>query len=378
MKIISITTVKNEADIIESFVRYHLNIVDEMIILNNGSTDDTNFILDQLVKEKLPIIVIEDKDKYFKPVQKMNSLLKKAILEYGADIVCPIDVDEFITSDTGNPRKIIEKLGPNSYFKLKWRTYVPTEEDNVDERFIPLRMRYIRDENLEEYKVIIHKNLFIEYDASLIIGSHDITYDKKKYGDKIRCDICEDLDMAHFPLRSKEQTLSKVLVSYPNLLCRIEVNPNLGFHKSHYAPMFFKIKQEGTVSDEEVMEFAKRYSLKGNEVDEDIEITTIYKPMNIDFCENLDILYNFSIKPISNVLEHYMYLAKEVNKFKKDQINDSIKSERYVKKLKKLSKDTKNNNQNLIKITQQNRLLKIFIIICLLIIVALIFKNFSV
>jgi len=126
------------------------------------------------------------------------------------------------------------------------------------------------------------------------------------------------------------------------------------------------------------MEFAKRYSLKGNEVDEDIEITTIYKPMNIDFCENLDILYNFSIKPISNVLEHYMYLAKEVNKFKKDQINDSIKSERYVKKLKKLSKDTKNNNQNLIKITQQNRLLKIFIIICLLIIVALIFKNFSV
>ena len=184
MKIISITTVKNEGDIIESFIRYHLNIVDEMIILNNGSTDDTNYILSQLVRENLPITVIEDKDKYFKPVQKMNSLMKKAILEYDADIVCPIDVDEFITSDDGNPREIIEKMDSNSYFKLKWRTYVPTENDNLSEKFIPSKMVYIRDENLEEYKVILHRNLFDEYGVSLIVGSHDITYDKKKYGDK--------------------------------------------------------------------------------------------------------------------------------------------------------------------------------------------------
>lgn len=37
MKIVSITMVKNESDIIESFIRYTLNIVDEMIILNNGA-----------------------------------------------------------------------------------------------------------------------------------------------------------------------------------------------------------------------------------------------------------------------------------------------------------------------------------------------------
>ena len=119
MKIVSITTVKNEADIIESFVRYHLNIVDEMIILNNGSTDDTNYILNQLLNEILPITVIDDKDKYFKPVQKMNFLLKKAIQEFGADIVCPIDVDEFITSDTGNPRDFIEQIDQFTYYKLK-------------------------------------------------------------------------------------------------------------------------------------------------------------------------------------------------------------------------------------------------------------------
>lgn len=361
MKIISITTVKNEADIIESFIRYHLNIVDEMIILNNGSTDDTNYILNQLVKENLPITVIEDKDKYFKPVQKMNFLMKKAILEHGADIVCPIDVDEFITSDEGNPRSIIENLKPDSYMKLKWRTYVPTENDNPNEKFIPSIMTYIRDEDLEEYKVVVHRNLFDAYDAALTVGSHEISYNKKKTDGKVNCIISDCVEMAHFPLRSKEQTLSKVLVSYPNLLCRIEVNPNLGFHRSHYAPMFFKIKNEVEISDEDVMEFAKRYSTKGNEVDEDEEITLIHKPINLDFCKNLDINYDFTINPFSNLLEHYVYLAREVNKFKKDQINEAKKSEKYVQKIRKLTKQNQEKNRELKKLRRRNEMIKKFI-----------------
>ncbi len=367
MKIISITTVKNEADIIESFIRYHLNIVDEMIILNNGSTDDTNFILNQLLNENLQITVIDDKDKYFKPVEKMNFLMKKAIQEFNADIVCPIDVDEFITSEYGNPRKYIEKIDKHTYYKIKWRTYVPTKEDNIHEKFIPAKMTYMRDENLEEYKVIVHKNLFYEFDASLTVGSHELQYDRKQYGNTVKCEICDDLIMAHFPLRSKEQTISKVLVSYPNLLCRIEVNPNLGFHKSHYAPMFFKIKNEGNVSEKVVLDFAKRYSTKGNEVDKDEEIKIIEKPMNFKFCKNLDIKYDFTLNPLSNVLEHYTYLAKEVNKFKKEKINETKKIEIFNKKLEKLNNenwkyaqkinnqpDTIQNNKLLIEISKLN------------------------
>ena len=45
IQIFSISMVKNEMDVIESFVRYNLNILDGMIILDNGSTDDTLKIL---------------------------------------------------------------------------------------------------------------------------------------------------------------------------------------------------------------------------------------------------------------------------------------------------------------------------------------------
>ena len=48
--------VKNEMDIIESFVRYNVNYLDGMIILDNGSTDNTLNILKSLKNEGLPII----------------------------------------------------------------------------------------------------------------------------------------------------------------------------------------------------------------------------------------------------------------------------------------------------------------------------------
>ena len=62
MKITSITMVKNEMDIIESFIRYNINIVDEMIILDNGSTDYTLDILNNLIKEGLNIVLLHDDD----------------------------------------------------------------------------------------------------------------------------------------------------------------------------------------------------------------------------------------------------------------------------------------------------------------------------
>ena len=48
-KIISITMVNNESEIIESFIRYNYNFLDEMVIIDNGCTDNTIKIVNKLI-----------------------------------------------------------------------------------------------------------------------------------------------------------------------------------------------------------------------------------------------------------------------------------------------------------------------------------------
>ena len=50
-KIISITMVNNESEIIESFIRYNYNFLDEMVIIDNGCTDNTIKIVNKLISE---------------------------------------------------------------------------------------------------------------------------------------------------------------------------------------------------------------------------------------------------------------------------------------------------------------------------------------
>ena len=333
MKIVSITAVKNESDIIESFVRYHQNIIDEMIILNNGSTDDTNYILDNLIKEGLPITVLNDTDRYFEPRIKYNCLLRKAFNEFNADIVCPLDVDEFITSDSTNPRHILENMVGLTYYSVKWRTYIPTENDDINIKFVPSRIQYIRDESWDTfYKVFLPKELFFEFPVRLSTGNHVLVFNDK-YKDKVKNIDDSGLILAHFPLRSKEQTMSKVLVGYPNVRCRKNLQPGQSFH---YNLMFNKRKNDEEVTNNDVTEFAKQYSLESNKNKNEFEIKNINilkKPMNLDFCKNISIKYSFKINPLKNVLENYLYLADEINKFKTeiDILNNKIQNVEKIK-----------------------------------------------
>ena len=55
MKIIAITMVKNEMDVIESFVRHTLTFADELIVCEHRSSDATREILESLRAEGLPM-----------------------------------------------------------------------------------------------------------------------------------------------------------------------------------------------------------------------------------------------------------------------------------------------------------------------------------
>ena len=291
--------VKNEDDIIESFVRYNLNILDEMIILDNGSTDNTLKILNFLKSENLPIDVLIDEDRYYNQDEKMTRLLYLAFYEYDADIVCVLDADEFISSDNQNPREILESIDLNKYYQVKCRTYVPTMNDNYSIDFIPSRINHIRDEKFDRlYKVIVPKESIKNGNVSLKMGNHDLS------NINIQPDRSLDLNIAHFPLRSKEQTMSKILVGWPNMISKYRQNNKYGVH---WKLLFEKIMENGFIDDDDFMLFSKNYAL--SEFEDGIEIHE--KTMNTDFCNDIEIRYTYHYNYLSNILENYLYYVNE-------------------------------------------------------------------
>ena len=327
MKLVSITILKNESDIVESFIRYNLNILDEMIILDNGSCDETIEIIRKLQNENLPIILIEDTDYQYNQRLKLSILLKKAVEIYSADIVVPLDADEFLCSDNGNPREILEKLDENSYYQILWETYVATIEDDPAIGFIPSRLTHVRDEKYDTiYKVIVPKNIITNYDISLQMGQHDLIFEKPE--EKIEPTKIPDLKMAHFPLRSVEQCMSKILIGWPNVISINKQNNDLGFHMKI---MFEKIKEKGMITSEDMELFSRSYGL--TEFHKNIEIRE--KPMNIDFCEDIEIKYHYDYNYMRNVLDNYV---KHVEMADSDEGNDFNENE-FLKNLK--TKDVK-------------------------------------
>jgi hypothetical protein len=325
--IFSISMVKNEEDIIESFVRYNINIFDGMIILDNGSSDKTLEILELLKDEGLPLYIFESDTPKFDQFVMRNKLLLMAVNEFNADLIVPLDADEFIIStNRGNPRKIIEKFGSNMLTRVKWKTFVPDFSKDKEVKFIPSKITMARDESLEaHYKVIVPKELVRDYNAKLSTGCHDLIYDEK-YEKLINRIICPELRISHFPIRSKDQTFSKIVIGWINELHREDRIEGQSFH---WQKIFDRLKDDEEITNEDVVNFAKEYALRNNELDVDI----YNDPVDLSFCKNLNITYTPDhIKPLSNLLETFEYLSISHLNYKnksKDEIrclNETIKN----------------------------------------------------
>lgn len=322
MKIWTFTTVKNEDDIIESFVRYNMNICDGMVISDNCSNDNTLKILKDLKEEGYNIDILVDKNSVFDQTSKRNELLNYTIKKYKPDFIFPIDADEFIcTTDNLNPRKVIEQLDDNFLYKYKMRNYV-VEENKKDELFIPKKITLLRNEIEKEkdygcnYKCFISKKIY-KRGVFLETGSHSASYLNKN---NISTKINDNLYIAHFPIRSKEQLMNKVIIGRLNHSSFHDRNEGLGWHQYM---ILDEIIKNGTISNKMLINLSKYYSVQ----DKKTKIMCSCSPINLSFCNNIDIKYSEQSNK-KNILSNTIKVSLEIinrmrdsNRKNKEEIN---------------------------------------------------------
>ncbi|MEO7599804.1 MAG: glycosyltransferase family 2 protein, partial [Opitutus sp.] len=218
---------KNEADIIEAFVRHNRTWVDEHLIFDHDSTDGTRPILLQLVREGLPLRLFTGDALGKLQLSRTHYLCRLAFNDHGADWVIPLDGDEFITAD--DRAGLERELGPGdsaSPKRLPLLNYSPTTADNAAESNPVRRIQHRPSAPVSTFKVLIPRSLGIAPGIATGEGNHELC----RGSEALPATTLKEASLAHFPLRSPEQQVLRVMTAELQKLSRGRAYEGLDTH----------------------------------------------------------------------------------------------------------------------------------------------------
>lgn len=224
-KIVLVSMVKNEADIIESFVRHSLTYADELIIADHQSSDGTWEMLQKLRDEGLPLYLERLYRVELAHREVMNRLTREAIEHHGADIVLPFDADEFLvnTENDISCRQVLEALDPETLYALRWRDYEPLDASSGRDQFLLTRPCKRARAWSRGQKTIVGGHGYVHgRPYELIQGAHFGEYVDD--GSAVPMVLAPLVHTAHFHWRSPDQYATKVATSWLNNVTKYTVH----------------------------------------------------------------------------------------------------------------------------------------------------------
>jgi len=235
VKIGAATVVRNEADIIEAFVRHSLALVDRLAVVDHGSFDGTPEILAALVKEDLPLAVVrDDRIGFFQP-EILTPVAGDLLRRGGADFVFMLDADEFIkTPSRGMLEETLARVPEGMHALAPWFTYIPEfDRTSRDDPVALLRSaRRLPAEHQVLRKVVVSRRFLETPKAFVAMGNHRVYASRDT--PSMPCPHAllppEAIAVAHVPIRSADQLTAKIAVGWLAHLVAKRVDPALSFH----------------------------------------------------------------------------------------------------------------------------------------------------
>ena len=234
MKLVAVSRVLNEEDVIEPMVRHHSIVVDHHVILDNGSVDRTIEILAALSAEGLNLTVLQNNSVMFSEEQFNTSLYEFAVQERAADWVLFLDADEFLDARrVGNLRALLGSVPPQyPSLGVQMINYDAPTEASLHE--INVVRRYVRRvaAPIGVWKVFVRAPADGQR-ITINAGNHSIDLDGV-FVDPPRQDA---FLLAHYPNRGPLHWAGKAVTGWLKVLAAGEMDTYEG-RSGHYESTF--------------------------------------------------------------------------------------------------------------------------------------------
>lgn len=227
MKLVAVSVIKNEADIIEACIRHAATWTDAHLVLDHDSTDGTRAILARLQKEGVRIQIYTDDALGNLQQERNNHLARLAARECDADWIVPLDADEFII---GPGREELEAFLAGDAVRpasIPLLNYYATQQDDASESNPAARIRYCDPRYCQTTKLIIPAA--IAADPAVVIGkgSHSVFRNGQTVASRA---APAAFRLAHFALRSPAQQALRILMGELQKLSRGRAHEGLDVH----------------------------------------------------------------------------------------------------------------------------------------------------
>ena len=250
--------IKDEADIIELFIRINSRVIDHFFIVDNGSTDNTVKILEKMIQEGYRITLYNDPNPNYDQAEMTTKALRSATSSTQYDWAFILDADEFVNIKKEELEKELGNIPPTSsqVASLKWSTWIP-KGDVYYKYSNPLYSCFNRKkEETENYEKVIvpyylAKGVLIDmgnHNAYLSMKDSYALYDARKlHAKQLTCGVLD-----HVPVRSSAQIATKIIIGSIKLSLKKDRGIHEGYHWDHANKL---IKENGYKVDDLLLRY---------------------------------------------------------------------------------------------------------------------------
>lgn len=255
LRLIGISMVRDEVDIIDDWMDHALSLLDGIAVVAHNCSDGTLERLVARARSGAPLVILAQNSETFRQGETLTEVARKIVGRFRPDWIFALDADEFVVAESrGALEAALRGLPTGTSGLLPWRTYLPPMPGPG-----PLKERALRcleDEPAPQSKVVFPYSVLADARVVLVEGSHGVARLDQAGLVPLPHARLPGAYIAHLPVRSDQQLRRKVIGGEQAIRpIRLE-GSSMAWH---WAELAARLKREPALSGEALDDITLRY-----------------------------------------------------------------------------------------------------------------------